>query len=651
MPTRSTRDLSRSPSFLLACCGMCLAGSPAIGQSCAWRVTDVPDFDQRRSGNISGGYLPGDGAMYCVPTAAVDWMAYFANRGIPQTLSLGGPRDWQAQSEYIHTSDVLSLMGSLMETDAEDGTDAGPGLDGLRDYISLFASGDLTAVRMGAWSGAAPFLNPNGMLLMHTGGGYLMGAYGRYTGPSGGTRTGGHCFPIQGVWDTNCGPSAPIMLEFRDPAHTVDDPYPEGSNQSRFHTNLAVMTAVTGQFCPEAGEDFELRTLYRLDTTGASHNFLDAYYAIFPTAGLLTEPQRTGQIRLIRPVRPTGNPAPAQQLFNTASAAGVVKGVAFAPDQMAYYYSADGNGTNSSGVWKLNPLTGLSTRIITLTGSVPIPAGPIAVSRHGDLYMIVGNTVRRYDLFDPGAGVIGTLENISPLPQNIAYDDKGDAVVIITSDPTIGGRRVLRWGRTLPAFGLTYDLSVTVGGVPCIQPDANTSGAYFVCGSTSGVLYRVTAQNGALVQTHSITHSGAGLTGLNVTDGNTLVYSVNGVLTEKQQNTQGSWVTRAGSRWAGREATGPVAIARSRSNHTAIESAPSFNNLPDPTVYPFIPPCYANCDASTIAPVLNVLDFNCFLGRFAAGHPYANCDDSTTAPVLNVLDFNCFLGRFAAGCP
>jgi len=32
-------------------------------------------------------------------------------------------------------------------------------------------------------------------------------------------------------------------------------------------------------------------------------------------------------------------------------------------------------------------------------------------------------------------------------------------------------------------------------------------------------------------------------------------------------------------------------------------------------------PCYPNCDGSTIAPVLNVLDFNCFLNRFAAGCP------------------------------
>ncbi len=61
--------------------------------------------------------------------------------------------------------------------------------------------------------------------------------------------------------------------------------------------------------------------------------------------------------------------------------------------------------------------------------------------------------------------------------------------------------------------------------------------------------------------------------------------------------------------------------------------------------------CYANCDASTTLPVLNVADFTCFLQRFAGGESYANCDQSTTPPVLNVADFTCFLQRFAGGCP
>ncbi len=61
--------------------------------------------------------------------------------------------------------------------------------------------------------------------------------------------------------------------------------------------------------------------------------------------------------------------------------------------------------------------------------------------------------------------------------------------------------------------------------------------------------------------------------------------------------------------------------------------------------------CVGNCDLSTVAPVLNVNDFQCFLNAFAAGDMSANCDSSTSPPILNVNDFSCFLNAFAAGCP
>jgi hypothetical protein len=61
--------------------------------------------------------------------------------------------------------------------------------------------------------------------------------------------------------------------------------------------------------------------------------------------------------------------------------------------------------------------------------------------------------------------------------------------------------------------------------------------------------------------------------------------------------------------------------------------------------------CYANCDSSTLLPVLNILDFICFQNKFAQGNTYANCDGSTTPPVLNVADFTCFMNRYIQGCP
>jgi hypothetical protein len=69
--------------------------------------------------------------------------------------------------------------------------------------------------------------------------------------------------------------------------------------------------------------------------------------------------------------------------------------------------------------------------------------------------------------------------------------------------------------------------------------------------------------------------------------------------------------------------------------------------------------CYANCDSSTTAPVVNTGDFTCFLQQYSAAvqlpaaqqQPhYANCDGSTTFPMVNTGDFTCFLQKYAAGC-
>jgi len=73
--------------------------------------------------------------------------------------------------------------------------------------------------------------------------------------------------------------------------------------------------------------------------------------------------------------------------------------------------------------------------------------------------------------------------------------------------------------------------------------------------------------------------------------------------------------------------------------------------FPADQIVTLTPVCYANCDGSAVAPVLNISDFICFVNRYAAADPYANCDGSTTAPVLNVADFICFTNAYAAGCP
>lgn len=60
--------------------------------------------------------------------------------------------------------------------------------------------------------------------------------------------------------------------------------------------------------------------------------------------------------------------------------------------------------------------------------------------------------------------------------------------------------------------------------------------------------------------------------------------------------------------------------------------------------------CQANCDGSTVTPVLTANDFSCFLNKFANSDPTANCDCSTATPALTANDFSCFLNKYVAGC-
>ena len=73
-------------------------------------------------------------------------------------------------------------------------------------------------------------------------------------------------------------------------------------------------------------------------------------------------------------------------------------------------------------------------------------------------------------------------------------------------------------------------------------------------------------------------------------------------------------------------------------------------NLVEINANPPAPTCYANCDGSSVAPVLNANDFQCFIDRYVGGTAYANCDGSSVAPVLNANDFQCFINKYVAGC-
>jgi len=62
--------------------------------------------------------------------------------------------------------------------------------------------------------------------------------------------------------------------------------------------------------------------------------------------------------------------------------------------------------------------------------------------------------------------------------------------------------------------------------------------------------------------------------------------------------------------------------------------------------------CYADCETSTGAGVLDIFDFLCFQNAFVAADPYAcDCDIGTGLGVCDLFDFLCFQEAFVSGCP
>ena len=60
--------------------------------------------------------------------------------------------------------------------------------------------------------------------------------------------------------------------------------------------------------------------------------------------------------------------------------------------------------------------------------------------------------------------------------------------------------------------------------------------------------------------------------------------------------------------------------------------------------------CYADCDKSTGAGVLDIFDFLCFQNAFVNNDPYA-CECDLPFAGCDIFDFLCFQNYFVAGCP
>jgi uncharacterized membrane protein len=234
------------------------------------------------------------------------------------------------------------------------------------------------------------------------------------------------------------------------------------------------------------------------------------------------------------------------------------------------------------------------------------PDGSVVV---GDMYAFVNSSGTAFRWTSAGTVALGTLTGGQGRSGALAVSPDGSVIVGYSSSATF--RSPFRWVQGQGMQELGMPAGATDGRALALNPDGSVVAGFYWANNADHAFIWDQAHGTRDLQ-----------------------------LVLEQQGSSGELL-----QWSLQRATGVSADGRSIAGY-GID--------PQGRTQAFLAriglPCYANCDASTTPPVLNVLDFNCFINRFIAGDSWANCDDSTGPPILNVVDFMCFLARFTEGC-
>jgi hypothetical protein len=415
-----------------------------------YQITHMPDLDQRRMAGPGILGLPGNGAMYCVPTSTMNMMMYMANHGFPAVLP--GPGAWQNQNLYNAATLNLAVMGIHMSTDAEDGTGGDGWLNGANSWLAQNAEGAKFTVQLKYFTGA---LGPNLNSLTQSAcqGNLVSFAYGFYE--SLGTHEG-----------------LPYYKRVGGHIVTMSKSHRNGSDQTLWCRDPASDSANTTQSLFANREfDVEGKAIYTQDDNGdpvfrlmsaldfsdtGNQKFIDGALLIRPKAGYSFE--NTGNAWVIHqnfPLVIAGfNTPPAQTILPTE---GFVHDGIMANDGVNFYSLNAVVGP--SGVPRqlrcLDMTTSQSTILNTLSN-----AFRLAMGHDNDLYILTPTELHCYDLTQEPP----VLQTVAlPFPGSaMSFDPVKKEVAVLS----VANRRVMRYGNlALPPINMTIPTQIPLTGI------------------------------------------------------------------------------------------------------------------------------------------------------------------------------------------
>ncbi|MEA2177236.1 MAG: hypothetical protein QOG77_533, partial [Solirubrobacteraceae bacterium] len=360
-----------SIAVLAGAVGALAVASPASAQPLStntFSYSDMPDLDQQRfmgldPAGVNHPGLPGNGRMYCGPTAAMDALAFLSDHGMASMKP--GRRDWSVATNYETATGHVARMGQLMSTDPVNGTTQANFEAGLLSwaaesgnhygFVSRFASGDdWGAPNLGIAAFAMAVGNP------------VILRIGYYTpvvrSEAGRTmvvlkRTGGHWVTMTGFGNEG--------VTFVDPADTANGFAPSArshvvqpvSAESGVFTNADDTLQRPRVDSPE-GPTFPAETYLRMPGYAGGTAYIEGYTVLQPTFKVTA---RRGFLKIV-----TATTQKRVKLPFTAA----VDAVKLSPAGDAAFVSAVGRST----VYKVNLATGAATPVSmpTLVQSAPL---------------------------------------------------------------------------------------------------------------------------------------------------------------------------------------------------------------------------------------------------------------------------------------
>lgn len=598
-PSRPGRRSSHILAASLAATAAAAAAEASIvvsttGGIARYRVSFMPDYDQRRSAATGITGLASNGSNFCATTSGTDLLSYVRQHG----YALAGMPDWQWSQRYTSTqyesvTTTIATVGTQMGTvrsGANAGTSAGQWLTGMTANLPADCFTITQFVFTSTWAPTCEWLAPR--LTNGTWGVPLANiCCGWYVSNPDGSgallRNGGHCMALIGVTD---GPSADVdQLCFRDP-WTGDSE--SRTVQSEFAS--ACFPFATSNFTVGSASSSSVRAMSVINGYSGGNGLLDKVYVVEPVTGLTSD--LTGAfIDVVRPVRFSFEPAAASRVRLTVNPGGTIVDAVKDMYSTGILAVVQRTGNTVGSLKMVSSVTGAAVTINT--GGTDVVA--VASGRFGEAYALNRVSPTVHDLSAVSLQPSGQQGTQPPLVRRmpmvldaIAYDDATDRVLGVNA----ASKSLIAVARGANGIITTSQLPTawTLVGKVAVATDPRNGRVYITSAGGSTVYGLDLSASGQVTGTEAITSTAlVNPQALEVNGLGDLVFVAAGKTSVLRKGTQG-WSPVPGSPLANLTANRFFHLGRSRINVPAGSAALLETDEVAPTT---VPPASAECDA------------------------------------------------------